>query len=202
MSAAAIVSPLVAPPAPAPRRPRVLLVGSALGAVASAMVVLSTLGAYLQVRGDRLASGATSLPDGVVLPLTPGNMGLLTLAMSAVTMAWLVYALRQADRTHAYLALGVTLMLGVAFINVTVYLYQQLAMPFTATGTSGLLYAVTGIHLVMVAVGLVLTLVMGFHALGGQLTGRDAEGMSAAALYWYVTIAVYVVVWYGVYITK
>lgn len=202
MSAATAVSPLVtAPPAP-PRRPRVLLVGATFGAVASSMVVLTILAAYLQLRGDRIANGVSALPEETVLPLTPGNMGLLTLAMSAITMAWIVDALRKEDRTHAYLALGLTLLLGVAFINSTAYLYQQLATPFTATGTTGLLYAVTGAHLVMVAVGLLFTLVMGFHALGGQLTGRDAEGMSAAALYWYVTIAVYLAVWYGVYITK
>jgi heme/copper-type cytochrome/quinol oxidase subunit 3 len=199
---AVTVSPLVTAPPPAPRRPRVLLVGAAFGAVASGLVVLTMLAAYLQVRGDRLASGATALPEGVVLPLTPGNMGLLTLAMSAVTMAWIVDALRKGDRTHAYLALGVTILLGAAFLNGTAYLYQQLAMPFTASATSGLLYAVTGAHLVMVFVGLVFTVVMGFQALGGQLTGRDAEGMSAAALYWYVTIAVYIAVWYGIYITK
>lgn len=199
---AVTVSPLVTAPPPAPRRPRVLLVGSAFGAVAAGLVVLTMLGAYLQIRGDRLAAGATALPEGVVLPLTPGNMGLLTLGMSVVTMAWIVDALRKGDRTHAYLALGVTLLLGAAFLNGTAYLYQQLAMPFTASATSGLLYAVTGAHLVMVFVGLVFIAVMGFQALGGQLTGRDAEGMSAAALYWYVTIAVYVAVWYGIYITK
>lgn len=202
MSAAVTVSPLVTAPAPAPRRPRVLLIGAAFGGVASAIFVLSMLAAYLQLRGERLAAGVNALPEGVVLPLTPGNMGLLTLAMSAVTMAWIVHSLRVGDRTHAYLGLGVTIVLGVAFINSTAYLYQQLAMGFTASGTSGLLYAVTGAHLVMVVVGLVFTAVMGFQALGGQLTGRDAEGMSAAALYWYVTIAVYVAVWYGVYITK
>ena len=75
-------------------------------------------------------------------------------------------------------------------------------MPLTTSGTSGLLYAVTGAHLLMVFVGLVFTAVMGFHALGGQLTGRDAESMTAAAVYWYVTVAVYVAVWYGIYITK
>ena len=202
MSAAVTVSPLATAPAPAPRRPRVLLVGAAFGAVASGLVVLTMLAAYLQLRGDRLADGVTALPEGAVLPLTPGNMGMVTLLMSLVTVSWLVHALRHDDRIHAYLALGVTLLLGVAFINSTAYLYQQLAMPFTASGSAGLLYAVTGAHLVMVAVGLVFTLVMGFQALGGQLTGRDAEGMSAAALYWYVTVAVYVAVWYGIYITK
>lgn len=202
MSAAATVSQLAIAPPPPPRRPRVLLIGAAFGSVASALVVLSMLAVYLQLRADRLAAGVTALPDGVVLPLTPGNMGLLTLSMSAITTAWIVYSLRQGDRTHAYLGLGVTLLLGAAFLNSTAYLYQQLAMGLTASGTAGLLYAVTGAHLVMVFVGLVFTTVMGFQALGGQLVGRDAEGMSAAALYWYVTVAVYVVLWYGIYITK
>ncbi len=202
MSAAVSLSPLAIAPAPEVRRPRVLLVGAAFGAAASALVVLSMLAVYLQLRGDRIANGVPALPDGVVLPLTPGNMGMVTLAMSVVTTAWLVNALRNDDRTHAYLALGLTILLGAAFLNSTAYLYQQLAMPLTASGTAGLLYAVTGAHLVMVVVGLLFTAVMGFHALGGQLTGRDAEGMSAAALYWYVTVAVYIAVWYGIYITK
>ena len=203
MSAAtATASPLVLAPPPAPRRPRVLLVGAAFGAVASALVILSMLAIYLQVRGDRVAEGVTALPEDIVLPLTPGNMGAVTLSMAVITVAWLVHSLRHDDRTHAYLALGLTLLLGVAYINATAYLYSQLAMPLTLTGTSGLLYAVTGAHLVMTVVGLLFLVVMGFQALGGQLTGRDAEGMSAAALYWYVTVAVYLAIWYGIYITK
>ena len=195
-------SPLADPPPPAPRRPRVLLLGAAFGAAGSVLTVVSLLAVYLQVRGDELAAGRTALPQGVVLPLTPGNMGMVTLAMAAVTMAWAVYSLRNDDRPHAYMALGLTLLFGVAFINSTVYLYQQLALAPTSGVMAGLLYAVTGSHLVMVAVGMVFAAVMGFQALGGQLTGRDAEGMSAAALYWYATIAVYAVIWYAVYITK
>ena len=196
------LSPLADPVPPAPRRPRVLLVGSAFGAVASALVVLTLLATYLAARADELAAGRTALPEGVVLPLTPGNMGMVTLLMSAVTMAWAVDALRKDDRPHAYLALGLTLMFGVAFINSTVYLYQQLALSPTSGRIAGLLYATTGAHIVMVVLGMVFTAVMAFHALGGQLTGRDAEGMTAAAMYWYVQIGVFAAVWYGIYITK
>lgn len=202
MSAAATVSPLASAPPPAARRPRVLLVGSALGAVSSALVILTMLAVYLQVRSDNLAAGLTALPDGTVLPLTPGNMGLTTLAMSSITVAWAVYALRNGDRQHAYAALGLSLLFGAAFINSTVYLYQQLALPTTDTPIATLLYAVTGAHLVMVVIGIVFLAVMAFQALGGQLSGRDAEGMAAAALYWYAVIAVYVPIWYGIYITK
>jgi hypothetical protein len=43
---------------------------------------------------------------------------------------------------------------------------------------------------------------MGFRALGGQLTGRAAEGVMAAVLYWYVTVGVFAVVWYAITILK
>ncbi len=203
MSTATVATnPLIDAPAPGARRPRVLLLGSGFAAVAAVLVVIVELAVYLQVRGQLAAAGDTTLPEGVVLPLTPGSMGMLTLAMSLVTIAWAVYALRNDDRPHAYLAIGLTILFGAAFINSTVYLYQQLQMGLTASAAGTLLYIVTGTHLLMVVIGMVFIGVMGFHALGGQLTGRDAEGMTAAALYWFVTVAVYVVIWYGIYINK
>jgi heme/copper-type cytochrome/quinol oxidase subunit 3 len=203
MSTAALAVPSLADaPEAEARRPRVLFVASAIAAGASGLVVIAMLSVYLQVRGDLLESGSAVFPEGTVIPLTPGNMGLATLALSVVTMAWAVYSLRNDDRPHAYMALGLTLLFGVAFINSTVYLYQQVAMPFSASGTSALFYVVTGGHLAMLIVGMLFVAVMGFQALGGELTGRDAEGMSAAALYWHVTCAVYIAVWYAIYITK
>jgi heme/copper-type cytochrome/quinol oxidase subunit 3 len=202
MATTTAVSALAVAPPAAPRRPRVLFTAASFAAAGSAMLILAFLAVYLQLRADFLDSGARVLPDDYLLPLTPGGMGMVTLAMSGITVAWAVWALRRDDRNHAYLALGLTLLLGIAFINSTVYLYQQLAMPFTASATGALLYVVTGAHLVMVTVGLVFLGVMAFQALGGQLTGRNAEGMSAAALYWYVTVLVYTAIYYGIYITK
>jgi heme/copper-type cytochrome/quinol oxidase subunit 3 len=200
--ATATASPLATPVPPLPRRPRVLLFGSAFAAAASTVTVLALLATYLQFRAGEAAAGRSVLPDKVVLPLTPGSMGLVTLLMSAITMAWVVYALRNDDRPHAYFALFLTLLFGVAFIGDTVYLYQQMAMSPTSGTFAGLFYAVTGTHVLMTVVGLLFVLVMGFQALGGQLTGRDAEGMSAAALYWYAVIAVDAVIWYAIYVTK
>jgi heme/copper-type cytochrome/quinol oxidase subunit 3 len=108
--ATATASPLATPVPPLPRRPRVLLFGSAFAAAASTITVLALLATYLQFRAGEAAAGRSVLPDKVVLPLTPGSMGLVTLLMSAITMAWVVYALRNDDRPHAYFALFLTLL--------------------------------------------------------------------------------------------
>ena len=201
-SASAEIEILSDAPPPAPPRPRVLLVGVALASSAAVMLVLTLVALYMRLRSDVLAGGDTWLPEGANIQLTPGNMGMVTLAMAAITAAWAVYSLRNDDRVNAYIALGVTVLLGVAFINGTVYGWQQLGLGVTDSTQALLIYTITAVHVAMVAVALLFLTVMTFRALGGQLTGRAAEGLSAATLFFYVTIGVYAVIWYGIYITK
>ncbi|MGH9213838.1 MAG: cytochrome c oxidase subunit 3 [Acidimicrobiales bacterium] len=189
-------------PAPPPQRPRVLLVGTSLAAGAASAVILGMTALYTQMRAEVLAAGDTWLPEDAVLPLTPGNMAMVTLLMSAVTAAWAVYALRNDDRSHAYFALGLTLLFGVAFIVDTAYLWDTLALGVADSTQAVLIYSITGAHVAMTGGGLLFLLVMGFRALGGQLTDRASEGLQAATLFWFVTIGVYAVVWYTIYITK
>jgi heme/copper-type cytochrome/quinol oxidase subunit 3 len=189
-------------PAAEPPRPRVLLVGSALASGAAAMVVLALVAVYGRMRADVIAGGERWLPEDVNIQLPPGNMGMVTLLMSAVTVAWAVYALRNDDRVHAYLAFGLSILLGIAYIPTVVYGWQQFGVGVTSSTQALLIFTITGLHVAMAGVGLAYLAVMAFRALGGQLTGRAAEGANAAALYWYVTVAVYGVVWYAIPITK
>lgn len=189
-------------PPPEPVRPRVLLVGTALASGALAMVALTLLAIYFELRHETIAGGQTWLPEGTNMQLTPGTMGLFTLLLSADTMAWAAWALRRYDRGHGLLALAVTALFGVAFIVGAAYNWQQLGIGIDDSPQALLIYLISGFHVGMVGVGLVFLLVMGFRALGGQVTGRAAEGVTAALVFWYVTIAVYAVVWYGIYVTK
>lgn len=192
-------------PPPEPARPRVLLVGTALGSAAAFMTLAGMLGAYLSVRASVLAEGEEWLPSGVEVPLTPANMSLFTLLMAAVTMQWAVDAAGRADRPHAYLAMGTTLLLGVSHVVMMAFYYTQMGLALNdggATTQSVLIFSITGLQLAMICAGLIFIALMAFRALGGQFTGRDREGVAAAALYWYVAIAAYAVVWYAIFITK
>lgn len=196
------------PPAP-PRRPRVLLIGTTLASAASIAVFGALLGAYFSIRADELASGAEQwLPDGATIPLSPGNMTMVTLVMSLVTVQWAVHAGKLRDRGHAYFATALTVLFGIAHVVQIGFLFTQWDLPLNApagedpTHQAVLLFTIMGLHIAMVAAALIFLALMLVRSLGGQFTGRDVEGLSAAALYWYVTVAIFTVLWYGILIVK
>lgn len=184
-------------PAPAQPRRRELIFGTAFATGGVVMVMATLLGAYLAARN---AAGADWLANASI-PLTQPNMQLITLGMSAVTMQWAVYSITRDDRPHTYLALGVTLLLGAAFVNQQTFLFVQSGVVLSEPG-GGIFYALTGSQVAMVVAGIIFLVLMAFRALGGQFSSRQPDGISAAAVYWYACVGVYAAVWLAVYIMK
>lgn len=189
-------------PAPPPARPRVLLVGTTLALAGAFMAFAGLIGVYLATRSATIERTGTWLPPETVVPLTPANMILVTFALSVVTMYWAVWSVGRNDRPHAYLALGITILFGVCVINATTFLYSQMNLGIRDSTAAVLIYVITAAHLAMVVAALVFAALMTFRTLGGQYAGRDKEGISAAAMCWYATVAVYVVIWLAIYVTK
>lgn len=190
------------PPAP-PARPRVLLIGTGFALVGIVLTFAGLFGVYVEQRAQVLNSGQTWLPKEVSIDLTQFNVALIGLGLSVVILQWAIWCVKHEDRQRAYIGLGLTALLGAAYINGICFAYTQ--MGFTVHDTSGvgiLVYAITGLHLAMVGGGIIFIGLMAFRTLGGQYSSRDQEGLNAAALYWYVTCAVYTVIWYAIFVTK
>ena len=195
----AIGAPPVAPPA----RPRVLLIGTGLACAGIVMAFAGLLGLYAERRATVLRGGGAWMPKDVVIDLTPFNVAFIGLIISLVVLHWAVYAIGNDDRIRAYLALGLSALLGAAYVNSICFAYTQ--MGFKAADPSGvgtLVYAITGLHLAMAGAGVVFIGLMAFRTLGGQYSGRDREGLVAVLIYWYVTVAVYAAVWFTIFVTK
>ena len=190
------------PPAP-PARPRVLLIGTGFALVGIVLTFAGLFGIYVERRAQVINSGQKWLPKDVSIDLTQFNVALIGLAISVVIMQWAIWCVKHDDRQRSYIALGLTALLGAAYINGICFAYTQ--MGFTVHDTTGvgiLVYAITGLHLAMVGAGIIFIGLMAFRTLGGQYSARDQEGLVAAALYWYVTCAVYTVIWYAIFVTK
>jgi cytochrome c oxidase subunit 3 len=129
-------------------------------------------------------------------------MAAVTLLMSSVALHWARVSLKNDDRSNAYVALGLTLLLGLAFVNSAVYLFTQMGATIGGTVSELFLFAIGGFHISTVVVGIVFVALMAFRTLGGEYSGRDNEGLTAAAVYWDVTVALYLVSWLAVYVTK
>jgi heme/copper-type cytochrome/quinol oxidase subunit 3 len=188
-------------PAAPPNRPRVLIIGTALASAGVLMAFAVLFGVYDAQRRAMIHQGHTWLPKGTSIPLTPGTMSLFTLMIAGFVIAWTVQAVGADDLRHAYLSLGLFLLLCISHIVEMGFLLSQTKL--TVHTEQGLLIiTLVGVHIALTAASALFAAVIAVRTLGGSYSGRDREGVVAAALFYYVTFAVYAVLWYGVLVTK
>ena len=185
-----------------PSRPRLLLIGTGFASVATVMLMAGLIGIYARTRADVIATGEVWLPSGVTIPLTQPNMMAITMVFSVFIMIWAVSSLGRGDRAMAYVALGLVLLMGFSVIAQTGYLLTIMDLGLADDPRAALIYGVIGTHLAILGAGMAFVAVMTLRALGGEYGAKDREGVLSAAMFWYVTVSLYMVVWFAVYITK
>jgi len=189
------------PPVPgASDRPRPLVVATFLVIAAGVMLFAGLLGSYGAARSAAMARDELWLPETVLLPNVPLAVTYLTLAMSSVTAQWSVAAIVTGARNQMYLAVGLTLVLGAAFVNGLTFVWQRLGLAAGDGEFSTWVYALTVTHLVVVVAAMVLFVVLGFRALGGQFSRDDRQFVDCAAAFWHFAVlagaAIWIAVWF------
>lgn len=188
---------LAAAPSSAPRRQ--VLVGTAFACVAGTMLVGGMLAVWLVIRDRAIAAEGTWVPPDVAIPEVPSNIMLISFLALVVFAQWAVYAARRGERSSAALALGATGLVAIAVVNAQAFVYSQMGLPIADTAYGPMFYAVTGVFLVLMVVGLAFTVVTAFRVLGGR---SDGDVVAAHALYWYFVAAAFAAIWLIVYVTK
>ncbi|MCB1248451.1 MAG: cytochrome c oxidase subunit 3 [Acidimicrobiales bacterium] len=189
-------------PAAPVARPRVLIVATAFAAVAALMYFAGLIGIYLTQRAAEIAQGRVWLPESVDIPLTQANMLFGTLLLSVILIHWASQAARNDDRPHLYLALGLTLLMGFAFINQSFYLLSLTEMDLAAGRFELLVYTIAISHMIMLMAAMLYLVVVAFRALGGQETSVHHDGVKSAALLWDAMVLVYGLIWISIYVMK
>ena len=151
--------------APLPRQ-RTLLVGTVFGTAASLMYFAALLGVYLRERADALSGGGEWIPSSANIQLTQPTVAAWTMLMSVVTMQWAVYAIARDDRPHAIIATALTTLFGLSVVVTTSFQYTEMGLVADGSTAAVLIYAISGSHLAMIAIGLLFLLLMAFRAPG------------------------------------
>lgn len=197
-----------APPAPELSRNRTLLVGTAFASGAVIMLFVGLFSVYISIRQQNevnieqlLEGGFLWFPEGAV-QIAPGTMMMFTTWISVATMAWAVQAFRNDDRRNAYVALGLTMLMGAAVVNQMAFAIFDFGLPVDRSTPATLLFTLYGSYIVLLSVAIAFVFLMFMRAIAGQFNSKNADGIEAAAIFWYATVILYHPIWYLITITK
>lgn len=190
--------PLALPAAGGDQRRPVLTVGVLLVAAAGLMLFGALVASYLHLRTltERWP------PRGVSIDQYIGNMAMLTLVMSSVTVEWARSALRRGVRRQALAALGVTLALGLAVVNLITYAAGQSRFDAASHPYGLVVTAMVMLLGVACAVGVAALTMTLFRVVGRQVSEAEPQQMHATAWYWQFAVVAAVPVWYTIVVLK
>ena len=138
-------------------------------------------------------------PDGppdlhLVVPNT------LVLLLSSGTMAWAESGIRRGRVGRLRAGLGLTLLLGAAFLYVQGVEYRAKQFGPTANAYASVFYTVTGFHGAHVAVGLIMIAVIGLRAVLGHFGPKHHEAVTNVTWYWHFVDLVWLAVFTSLYL--
>ncbi|HET9444602.1 MAG TPA: cytochrome c oxidase subunit 3 [Acidimicrobiales bacterium] len=194
-----MASPTLALPSAGGVRPRRVLTMAVLFlATGGGMLFAALLAAYLHMR--RLADPFP--PADAEIDQYWGNLMVLTMLMGTVTVEWACSALRREQRKEAIAGFGVTLALGLAFLNLMSFAAGHVEFDAVSHPYGLVVAAMTMLLGLVVGVCVAFVTLTMFRVAGRQLLEAGADQPRAAACAWHFATIASVAVWYTVIVLK
>lgn len=193
---------LALPAAPAPPRPRLLMVATSLAVAAGAMLFGGFLAVYMALREAAGGTTADWVPSSITFPMITVNVVAITLTGSVVVIHWALWSIANGDRRNSYIALGLTIVLGFASLNAMAFSFNQMHLAVSDNVYSVMVVTVAGAFMVLLVCAMVFIGLMAFRTLGGRYSAKEHEGIAAATLFWDFTVVAYLTVWYFLFVLK
>jgi cytochrome c oxidase subunit III len=122
------------------------------------------------------------------------------LIISSVTCQFGVWAIRRGDHKGLVRAIGLTMVLGIAFLIGQAYDYSQLGFGLSDGPFGSTFYTLTGFHGAHVFAGVVMLSVVLYRSMNGQFSAKHHDAVEATSLYWHFVDVVWVCLFSILYI--
>jgi cytochrome c oxidase subunit I+III len=176
------------------------LVTFAVGALCVALLVAfgALFGAFLSLRSGTLVWP----PRGTAVENYYGTTLSLTMFVGVAVAEWAVWAIRKGERTQAYAAYALQIVLGLAFINLLSFVVHVSRFG-PATDPYGTIYYAFAILMgASVALAVAAAVVALARFAGGQVTAPQRAVARSAALIWHTVTIGWVVMYWAIYVVK
>jgi cytochrome c oxidase subunit 3 len=139
--------------------------------------------------------GITTI-DPFAIPL----FNTMVLLLSGTTVTWAHHCLLEGDKKNLVRGLGITILLGMAFLCGQAWEYTHSPFPFYHGGIfASSFFIATGFHGLHVIIGTIFLIVCYFRARDDQFTPERHFGFEAAAWYWHFVDVVWLFLFVCIY---
>ncbi len=186
------------PAAHASSRVPPVLVGMYLFIASEAMLFGSFFAAYFFAR---VSVGAeTWPPEPYELPVFLALLNTIILVTSSFTVHWALQSIKRDDRSGLVAGLGLTFLLGLAFLLIQAREYTRLGFSPRDLAFGSTFYGLTGLHGLHVFVGLTLLAIAFVRAARGHYSAQHHHGVELPGIYWHFVDVMWIVVYTTVYV--
>jgi heme/copper-type cytochrome/quinol oxidase subunit 3 len=142
-----------------------------------------------------------TFPEGGPPPMTLALPNTAILLLSSVAVAWAQFGVEHGNKWRLAWGLGVGAGLGLIFLIIQYFEWEQRPFVLADTPYSSLYYVVTGFHMAHVIVGVVMLSVLTWWAARGYFNQVRYAHIHIGALYWHFVDAVWLAVFFTFYVT-
>jgi cytochrome c oxidase subunit III len=122
------------------------------------------------------------------------------LVTSSFTIHWALSSIKRNDRAGLRAGLVLTLMLGTTFLITQLVEYARIGFAPHTGAFASCFFGLTGLHGAHVFVGLTILLFMTIRAFRGHFDAGHHHGVEIGGIYWHFVDAMWIVVYFTVYI--
>jgi heme/copper-type cytochrome/quinol oxidase subunit 3 len=144
---------------------------------------------------------AKAFPTGGAPELTLVIPNTIILLVSSGTMYWGETGIRHGDQRRLRIGMLATLVLGAVFLAIQGVEYSRKSFGISTSAYGSLFFTITGFHGAHVFVGLLMNAIVQLWARRGYFTQDRHLAVTNVAMYWHFVDAVWLVVFFSLYIT-
>jgi cytochrome c oxidase subunit III len=170
-----------------------ILFGTILFLASELLFFGGLFGAYYALRAET----SPWPPKGVELEILLAAIATAVLVLSSGTFHLGLVAARRERIGGLRVWIAITLVLGAAFLSLQLLDYSRLSFEVSSHAYGTMYYAMTGLHWLHVAAGLVLMCVVLGRIAQGAYRGGQIDGLHAVGYYWHFVD----IVWIGLFAT-
>jgi cytochrome c oxidase subunit III len=137
---------------------------------------------------------------GTELPKLVAGFNTMILVSSSVTIHFAQESLRRGNRLGLKVGMVMTFLLGATFLFIQINEYVHIGFAPGDSAQASVFYGLTGLHGAHVTIGLLLLGIVTVRSFKGHYSPDSYLGMEVPGIYWHFVDAMWLVVYFTVYI--